>query len=477
MQPHSPTRRRRGPRSALAVAGVAALAVASLLAATSATAATTALSSVSLTTTAGNIGSGHTVANLAIKDQTGTQDSWSKYVEFIGAYSGYRVYALPAALSPDSVTAIKVSANYRGPEASTQTWTWSLYNWSSGTWSPVGSNATAPSWGGWRELEFPSPADARSFVSSAREIRVRLTANNAADAANVDFESVTVTTSPGSGGATVTLPAANGGFSYQLGGSYTPESPGMLVSRDRTSAPAGDGYYNVCYVNVFQTQPDEPGQSLTNPPTGTTAWWIKNHPSLLLRDASGTVIIDADWNEALFDVRTAAKRSQLLGIQGSWYQDCKAKGYQAVEPDNLDAHLRSTGLITFAQTKEYMKLVVPYVHDLGLAIAQKNTSDTGHGYGGIAKDFVDTVSPAQGFDFAIAEECAAWGECASYTADHGDLVFQVEYIENNPAQTRGSVTKTAYEWACQDAGAQRSIILRDIDLRPAGTAGHHYQGC
>jgi hypothetical protein len=479
VQSHNATRRVAPLRLALAVTGVAALTMASLFAASSASAATNTLAPTSLTTATGSIGSGQTVANLAVKDQSSTQDDWNKYVEFIGSYAGHRTYSLPSSVTPGSVTAIEVSANYRGPSASTQTWTWSLYNWSTATWTPVGTNASAPSWGSWKQLDFASPSNAASFVNSSKEIRVRLAANNSADAADIDFESVRVTSSGGTGGGSsvVTLPAANGGFSYQLGGSYAPEVAGMLVSRDRTASPAGAGYYNVCYVNVFQTQPDEPGQSATNPPYGTTQWWINNHPDLLLKNASGNAIIDADWNEALFDVRTAAKREQLLAIQGPWYQDCHARGFQAIEPDNLDAFLRSQGLITFAQTKEYMKLVIPYVHNIGLAIAQKNTAETGDGYGGIAKNFVNTVSPAQGFDFAIAEECGAWEECDAYTADHGNLVFQVEYIENNPMQTRGTVTKTAYEWSCQDAGAQRSIILRDIDLRPSGTTGHVYQSC
>lgn len=277
--------------------------------------------------------------------------------------------------------------------------------------------------------------------------------------------------------ASVTLPTANGGFSYQLGGSYTPEPGATNVSRDRTVAPAGAGYYNICYVNLLQTQPDVPGQSTSNPPYGTTQWWKNNYNHLLLKNSSGQVIVDPDWNEALFDVRTATKRSQLLAIQDDWFQDCANDGYQAIEPDNLDAFLRSSGLITFNHTKEYLKLVIPYVHNIGLAIAQKNTADSPNGYAGIGKTFVNTVSPAQGFDFAIAEECAAYSECSTYTADYGNLVLQVEYTDNNPVQTRNGVSKTAYQWSCQDDGSQRSIILRDRDLRPGGTPGYVHQGC
>ena len=470
----SATSARRG----LAALGTAALTAVALMTAAPVSAADDTLAPQSLTTTAGSIGSGQTVANLVVRDQSGTQDGWNKYVEFSGKYRGTRDYALPSSVDPGDVTAIEVSVNYRGPAKSEQRWVWSLYDWSNASWTVVGDNAGAPSWGSWKLLTFASPSAASDYVTAAGGIRVRLHASNNTDAADVDFESLTVTSSSGTGGGggggTATLPPANGKFSYQLGGAYTPETGVQVVSRDRTAPPAGSGYYNICYVNLLQTQPDEEGQSSSNPPYGTTRWWVLNHPELLLADANGDVIVDEDWNEALFDVRTAAKRTALLGIQSAWFDDCQADGYQAIEPDNLDAFSRSTGLITFAQTKEYLKLVVPYVHDLGLAIAQKNAADSPNGYGGIGSSFVDG---SDGFDFAIAEECAAYEECDVYTDEYGALVFEIEYTDNNPDQVRNGVAKTAYSWICQDDGASRSIILRDRDVVLPSDAAYHYEEC
>lgn len=487
--PHSPrTSTRERLRSRVIVASVAALATAAagLLAAAPASAATTTLAPTSLTTTAGAIGSGQTVSALAVKDHTGTQDVWNKYVEFTGAYAGYRTYTVPSSVAPSSVTGIQVSANYRGPAPAQQTWTWSLYNWSTSSWTSVGTNAGAPSWGSWKTLTFASPTAASAFVNSSGSVRVQLKAGNSSDAANLDWESLTVTSSGGSTptptptptpSTGVTLPPANGGFSYQLGGAYTPESGVSVVSRDRLVAPAGSSFYNICYVNLLQTQPDQAGQSTTNPGYGTTQWWKNSHPDLLLRDGSGNLVIDAGWNEAIFDVRTATKRAQLLEIQKPWFDACKASGYQAIEPDNLDVFLRSKNYLTFAQTRDYLKLVIPYVHSIGLAIGQKNTAETGQGYGGIGKTFVDTVSPAQGFDFAIAEECAAYWECASYTSVYGPLVFEIEYTDNNPNRVHNGTTKTSFQAICADDGASRGIILRDRDVVPAGTAGYSYQSC
>lgn len=558
-------------RAGIAIGTATAAIFAGLLATTtSASAATNTLAPVSLTTTTGAVGSGQTYSNLVVKDQTGTADNYAKYVEFSpsggSAYSGYRTYTLPGTVSPGSVTGVQVSANYKGPSTADQTWTWALYNWTTSAWTNVGTNATAPSWGSWKLLSFASPAAASSFVSSTGSIRVRLQANNTSDSADLDFESVvvtssgssdttapttpagltvtgttsssaslswsastdnvgvtgyevfqnggttpvasptgtsvtvpglssstaysftvkardaagnrsgasaavTATTTAGSGGA-YTLPPANGQFDYQLGGPYTPVSAVQVVSRDRTQAPAA-GKYNVCYVNLLQTQPDEEGQSTTDPPYGTTSWWILNHPELLVT-VNGEIVIDEDWNEAIFDVGTAAKRTALADIQKPWIQACKTAGYDAVEPDNLDSYDRSQGVLTFAHDRDYLKIIVPYAHSVGLAIAQKNVNGE---FGSTGTTFVDTVSPAQGFDFAIAEECQAYTECGDYTAVYGGRVYEIEYTDNNPNQTRSGVTKTAYQWACTDRGATNSVILRDRDVVASGTAGYHYEAC
>ena len=60
---------------------------------------------------------------------------------------------------------------------------------------------------------------------------------------------------------------------YQLGGAAeVPDHVGIVV-RDREEAPQ-EGRYNVCYVNGFQTQPNE------------KAFW-RQRPALVLRDAAG----------------------------------------------------------------------------------------------------------------------------------------------------------------------------------------------
>lgn len=109
--------------------------------------------------------------------------------------------------------------------------------------------------------------------------------------------------------ATYTPPPAHAGFDYQIGGAYTPPAGVEVVSRDHTAAPA-PGLYNICYVNAFQAQP------------GELSTWRARDPGLLLRDEDGGLVVDDEWDEALLDTSTAAKREALAEVVGGWIDDC-----------------------------------------------------------------------------------------------------------------------------------------------------------
>lgn len=238
----------------------------------------------------------------------------------------------------------------------------------------------------------------------------------------------------------VVPPGANVTFDYQIGGAYTPPDGVGAVSRDRGDEPA-EGLYNVCYVNAFQTQPDALDR------------WEKNDPDLLLRDGDGELVDDEAWGETLFDTSTAAKRSRLADIVGGWIDGCAASGFQAVEPDNLDSYERSEGLLTREHNAAFAKLLADRAHTAGLAIGQKNTTDLLEQRASI------------GFDFAVAEECGRYDECADYASAYDDRVFVVEY-------TDGDFTK-----ACASVGAKVSVVRRDLDVVPAGRPGYVFRAC
>jgi Glycoside-hydrolase family GH114 len=218
---------------------------------------------------------------------------------------------------------------------------------------------------------------------------------------------------------------------YQLGGAVDPPANVGIVVRDRTEPPAA-GLFNVCYVNGFQTQPNE------------KKFWAR-HPELILRGADGKPVVDEAWGEFLLDVRTATKRKALARIVGRWVRGCAHDGYAAVEYDNLDSFTRSEGLLRKRQAIRYAALLVDRAHRYGLAAGQKNLA----GFDGT------TI----GYDFAVSEECGRYDECRRYVDDFGDQVLMIEYRFSDFSET------------CTAYGATHAVVLRDRDLTPSGVHG------
>ena len=243
----------------------------------------------------------------------------------------------------------------------------------------------------------------------------------------------------------VALPPANGQFDYQIGGAYTPGSTVSIVDRDRSASPVV-GRYNLCYVNAFQTQPDE------------ASFWTSSHSDLLVKRPDGSNLTDPDWpGEFILNTSTAAKRSSIATIVNGWIDGCKAKGFQAIEPDNLDSWSRSLNTLTETNNVDYATLLATHAHAIGLAIAQKNGSELGA-----------TGKTTVGFDFAIAEECQVYSECGAYTGPYGNSVIEIEYTDN---------ARSAYTQACAAQGKNISVILRDRKVVARGQSAYRYEYC
>ncbi|MFD2340148.1 endo alpha-1,4 polygalactosaminidase [Clavibacter tessellarius] len=242
--------------------------------------------------------------------------------------------------------------------------------------------------------------------------------------------------------ADITLPPVGTGFDYQLGGASAVPAGAGIVVRDSTDEPAA-GAYGVCYVNGFQTQPGE-------------TW-----PDDLLVQGDDGPLIDPNWDdEFILDTSTAAKRTAIAARQATTVDRCAAAGFQAVEFDNLDSWYRSAGALDEDDALALATLLVDHAHGRGLAVAQKNTTDIG----ARGRD-------EAGFDFAIAEECDRWKECADYTAVYGPHVLDVEYTDD----LRDTVEGACARILALDP-APRAIV-RDRDLVPATEDGYAFAAC
>jgi hypothetical protein len=239
-------------------------------------------------------------------------------------------------------------------------------------------------------------------------------------------------------------PPPGGQYDSQLGGAYPPQAGTTIVSRDREDAPA-PGLYNICYVNAFQTQPQD------------ADWWRETHPDLLLRGRNGQLVEDENWpGELLLDTGTAEKREALAAIVGEWIVGCARAGFQAIEADNLDTYSRSHEMLSMADNLAYAKLLTGIAASHGLAFGQKN-----------AAELLDRAK-AHGFSFAIVESCEVWDECEAFMAVYGRNVLEIEYTDT---------PRENFETACAARGDEIAVILRDRMLGTPDSADYHYETC
>jgi hypothetical protein len=97
---------------------------------------------------------------------------------------------------------------------------------------------------------------------------------------------------------------------------------------------------------------------------------------------------------------------------------CAAKGFDAVEFDNVDGYTNRSGFpLTSADQLAYNKFLATAAHERGLSAGLKNDVD-------------QLESLWRHFDFAINEQCNQYSECAEYEdffIANGKAVFQIEY--------------------------------------------------
>ncbi|MEU2947872.1 endo alpha-1,4 polygalactosaminidase [Nocardiopsis alba] len=240
-----------------------------------------------------------------------------------------------------------------------------------------------------------------------------------------------------------------GGFDYQLGGAYPPPEGVTTVVRDSTAEPA-PGLYSVCYVNGFQTQPDELDR------------WLDEDPDLVLRDEDGEPVVDPGWpDERILDTSTGERRERIAEILTETIDRCADAGFDAVEFDNLDSYLRSGEALTVDDNLALASVLVGVAHGRGLAAAQKNTAEeAGRGH--------DEV----GFDLAVTESCAAWHECGAYTGVYGSgNVLAVEYPEEL------AEAALDFDVVCADPERPDRVLLRDAALVPSSDPEHLFEAC
>jgi hypothetical protein len=156
--------------------------------------------------------------------------------------------------------------------------------------------------------------------------------------------------------------------------------------------------------------------------------------------------------EQWLDVR---QQSILLPIMKARFQSwCVDKGFDAIEPDNLDGWQNSSGFpLTESENVSYDLAIAALGHSLGLSVGQKNVPSN-----------VATMEPS--FDWALDEQCFEYSECDGYQTSFlakGKAVWDVEYNTSPDCAQSGT-------W-------HMNAQMRDLDLVAPGASAYVYQPC
>ncbi len=124
---------------------------------------------------------------------------------------------------------------------------------------------------------------------------------------------------------------------------------------------------------------------------------------------------DSGWNGSYWlDVR----QTSVLGpIMLARMQMCKDKGYDSIEPDEIDGYSNNPGFpLTYQDQINYNRYMAGLAHSIGMSIGLKGDIDQ-------VKDLVND------FDWTLNEECAQYSECGLLKpfSAAGKAVIEVEY--------------------------------------------------
>jgi hypothetical protein len=98
---------------------------------------------------------------------------------------------------------------------------------------------------------------------------------------------------------------------------------------------------------------------------------------------------------------------------------CKAKGFDGVEPDNIDGYTNDTGFpLTYQDQLDYNIWLANEAHERGLSIGLKNDPE-------------QVADLLLYYDWALTESCFAEGWCDQFApfVAAGKAVFAVEYTD------------------------------------------------
>jgi hypothetical protein len=227
------------------------------------------------------------------------------------------------------------------------------------------------------------------------------------------------------------VPQQGTAWQWQLTGAIdlTVDVPVFDLDGDKTTAEQvaelkRRGRHVICYVSVGSVENFRPDQA--------------RFPKAVVGKT-----MDGWPDERWLDVRAW---DQLEPIFAARFDECKAKGFDAVEPDNVDAYANESGFpLTAADQLTFNRRIAELAHARGLSVGLKN-------------DLEQVAALEPSFDFAVNEECMRYDECDEMQPflKAGKAVLHVEYdLEPKEFCAKARALKLSSMYKPLDLGVER----------------------
>jgi hypothetical protein len=397
---------------------------------------------------------------LSVRDQSGTSDGWSSYIEFYPGPDGLfsvMEFNAPIDFATGQLQSIKLTANFKGPRRSEQRWRWHLWNFKARRWVLTGTNDNRADWR-WVSLDFSTSRQAANYMDPLGRLRVRYSSPTATDNSDLDAVALILTGSTGNQAP----PASN----TQTSSTAAPETvedntPAVVSTPAIVSPPATPSQPDTSAAGPAPVQGVSATQAGIWSPAPGTSWQVQftgNLDTSLDVDMYDIDLFDTpastisnlksrgiavicyfsagsfeDWRpdaaafpasvkgnsngwagEAWLDIRAVGTLAPIMGARLDLAAD---KGCTGVDPDNVDGYTNQTGFPLAAQDQlEYNIWLAEQAHARGLSIGLKN-------------NLLQIRQLEPYYDWAMNESCNQYNECDYMTpfVDAGKAVFGIEY--------------------------------------------------
>jgi len=181
-----------------------------------------------------------------------------------------------------------------------------------------------------------------------------------------------------------------------------------------------------------------------------------------------------NWRNDFNDFPDSVVGNSYDGWPGEWWLDtrnisalapimrarmdvCAEKGFDVIDPDNINGFENNTGFpISRQDSIEYIRWLASEAHSRGMAFSLKNSES-------LVSSLIEDI------DMMQSESCYRWNNCAnaSRLSAVNKPVFAVEYVEvigSSTFRTQACAAAAQYNF---------SMIYRDIMLTPGG----RYESC